>query len=509
MLHNMDAKYRTLSLKHLLWTALALGILADLLVWDRGPAASGFALWVLCFTGSFLALQLPTGLPRPTLPWLLLPPVAAGMLVWRAHEIHVFLVLLLLTLATTLVVALPRSSGSLELRIPALLRAFFHALARLAFGLPVVLQCLRNESQPVARNLRATAWLRGAILALPLLAVFTTLFYLADAGFGRLLDATGTFIGEEAGTHLLRSAVLAWLCTGLLYALLLPSEAAGSEAEGDPHQSMSGSLGREEITVIMGSLSLLFAGFTLLQLGYLFGGSTTIEMTPGLTVADYARRGFFELLTVSVLTLFLLMALQVLNREPQRFRLFATIMLACVFVMQASAVQRLLLYIDWFGLTLARWLAGCILLWVAAVLAWFGLTLWQSRIRGYIHGSLALGACLLLLWMADNPAARVASLNLQRHIENDLPLDTWYLHLLGTDAVPAVLEHFDALQEPQRCDIARQLLAARSAWQVVADEGWRHFSWSRNRALRAVAAREPELQALTRGEGTCPVSSPG
>lgn len=138
-----------------------------------------------------------------------------------------------------------------------------------------------------------------------------------------------------------------------------------------------------------------------------------------------------------------------------------------------------------------------------------GFALWQSRIRGFIHGSLALGACLLLLWMADNPAARVASLNLQRHIENDLPLDTGYLQMLGTDAVPAVLEHFDALQEPQRCDIARQLLAARNAWQVAADEGWPHFSLSRSRALRAVAVREASLQALAADERTCPVSSPG
>lgn len=509
MLYSKDTQHWTPTLRQLLLTALALGIFADILIWDEGPAASGFALWVLGFTGSFIALQASRGLRRSALPWMLLPPVAAGMLILRAHELHVFLVLLLLTLTTTLVVALPRSSGWPELRVPALLRAFVHALAGLFFGLPLVLQRLRSESQPAARDTRKTAWLRGAILALPLLAVFTTLFYLADAGFGALLDAAGTFIGEEAGTHLLRSAVLAWLCGGLLFALLLPPEPATNAAEGDPRNRLSGSLGREEISVIMGSLSLLFAGFTLLQLGYLFGGSTTIELTPGLTVADYARRGFFELLIVSVLTLLLLMALQALCREPRRFRFFASVLLACVFVMQASAVQRLLLYIDNFGLTLARWLAACVLLWVAAVLAWFGLLLWRPHIRGFIHGSLGLGACLLLLWMAGNPAALVASLNLQRHIEGNLPLDGHYLSLMGTDAVPVILEHFDALEAPQRCDIARRLLAARAAWQVAADEGWRHYSRSRHQALRAVSAREAALQALTAEADTCPVSSAG
>src|SRR5690606_4585235 len=148
------------------------------------------------------------------------------------------------------------------------------------------------------RGSRASAWLRGLILTLPLLAVFTTLFYLADAGFSRILDSAGSFIGAEAGNHLIRSALFTWLAGGLLYALLHPSVNTTPEAVGEAGNvnSLAGSLGREEITVIMGSLALLFVSFTLLQLGYLFGGSSTIEMTPGLTVADYARRGFFELL---------------------------------------------------------------------------------------------------------------------------------------------------------------------------------------------------------------------
>ena len=503
-----EATGKAPTLQLLLLAALLLGVLADLLIWDRQPAVSGFALWVLCFTAGYLWLrrQQDQGWPgNAALPWVAMPPVAAMLLVLRGHEAFVFLMLILMTLATTMVATLSRSAQWQDLRLPRLLQVFLQSSLKLLVGLPLVLHGLRSDATPRTRDSRASAWLRGLILTLPLLAVFTTLFYLADAGFSRILDSAGSFIGAEAGNHLIRSALFTWLAGGLLYTLLHPSENKPTEAAGEAGSvnSLAGSLGREETTVIMGSLALLFVSFTLLQLGYLFGGSTTIEMTPGLTVADYARRGFFELLIVSVLTFLVLMALGFMSREQHRFRLFAGVLLGCVFVMQASAVQRLLLYIDNFGLTLARWMAAWMLLWIAGVLGWFALTLWRKRSQGLIYGSATLAAALLLLCVASNPAARVAALNLQRHIDVGMPLDTNYLRLLGMDAVPTILSRFDELQALPRCELALQLLSAADYWKARELDGWRHFSFSRRQALQAVDARRSRLEAMRESPMAC------
>lgn len=50
-------------------------------------------------------------------------------------------------------------------------------------------------------------------------------------------------------------------------------------------------------------LDLLFATFVMVQATVLFGGRAHVLATRGLTDAEYARQGFWQLLVVTVLTL--------------------------------------------------------------------------------------------------------------------------------------------------------------------------------------------------------------
>src|SRR6185369_16696657 len=69
------------------------------------------------------------------------------------------------------------------------------------------------------------------------------------------------------------------------------------------------SIGIIESLIVLGSVDLLFAAFVLIQFAYFFGGQRNISLE-GLTYSDYARRGFFELVAVSVLTLALVLLLE-------------------------------------------------------------------------------------------------------------------------------------------------------------------------------------------------------
>jgi hypothetical protein len=57
----------------------------------------------------------------------------------------------------------------------------------------------------------------------------------------------------------------------------------------------------------LGALDLLFLLFVAVQARWLFGGARTVAETTGLTIAEYARRGFFELVTAAALVLPLLL----------------------------------------------------------------------------------------------------------------------------------------------------------------------------------------------------------
>ena len=51
------------------------------------------------------------------------------------------------------------------------------------------------------------------------------------------------------------------------------------------------------VAIVLAALDLLFLVFVLVQFRYLFGGDAVVQVTAGLSYADYARRGFFELVT--------------------------------------------------------------------------------------------------------------------------------------------------------------------------------------------------------------------
>src|SRR5206468_563436 len=98
--------------------------------------------------------------------------------------------------------------------------------------------------------------------------------------------------------------------------------------------------GVTEVAVVLGLLNALFLAFVLVQVRYFFGGAALVQVTRGLTCADYARRGFFELVAVTALVLPVLLAAHwLLPKEstgPQRlFRVLAGSLVAMLFVIMA------------------------------------------------------------------------------------------------------------------------------------------------------------------------------
>src|SRR4029450_7185907 len=118
-------------------------------------------------------------------------------------------------------------------------------------------------------------------------------------------------------------------------------------------------LGVTETAIVLGLLDVLFLKFVVVQFQYFFGGAARIQAVAGLTYAEYARRGFFELVGVAALVLPLLLAAHwLLRKEKARdeivFRVLAGAQIALLFVMMVSAFQRMRLYQREYGLTELR-----------------------------------------------------------------------------------------------------------------------------------------------------------
>ena len=132
------------------------------------------------------------------------------------------------------------------------------------------------------------------------------------------------------------------------------------------------SLGRLEWGVPVGTLVLLFGAFVGVGAAASFGGDTYVQRTAGLTYAEYARQGFWQLLAVTVLTLLVLaIAARVARRETATDRLWIRVLLGLLalltLVIVASALNRMWLYEQTYGYTVLRLLVSICEGWLGLV----------------------------------------------------------------------------------------------------------------------------------------------
>jgi hypothetical protein len=201
-----------------------------------------------------------------------------------------------------------------------------------------------------------------------------------------------------------------WLLRGFLTGTELPSLADRTpriEGQGSaPPKWLA--LGITEVATALTALDLLFLVFVVVQFRDLFGGDTLVQITPGLTYADYARRGFFELVFAVVLVVPLLLAADwLLDRRARRdrllFRGLAGVQIGLVLAIAASALQRLRLCHASYGFTDARFYALVRLVWAGAVLLWLAVTVLGSCRDAFAFGALASGLATVALLFVVNP----------------------------------------------------------------------------------------------------------
>ncbi|MDO8910097.1 MAG: DUF4173 domain-containing protein [Pseudohongiella sp.] len=419
------------------------GVLLHWLVWSRIGGGLGMLMWTVLSCAAVLWLNRHQSVSwrRELLCWTIVMCSAATLAVLRDALAVLAFMYLVMVFCLGVVFYRARGHSLGEATIPSVVLTALRLPARILLSLfPALDTVIRSRWQGGGQ---LGGVFRGLLLATPLLFVFVLLFASADAVFSRQLDRIGQFMGEMTPSTPLITLLMIVVATGLLSCSLLQKPDGDSGRSANQRTSLwpglSLTLGRTETAIVMGSLTLLFLTFVLLQASYLFGGRELIETRSGLTLADYARRGFFELLTVAGLTLGVLMAIASTQCHQPLFRRSGAVMIACVMVMLLSALTRLNLYIEQFGLTLARLMALALMAWLAGGLLWFAATVLRGSARGFLAGLVISGMACGLILAAINPLARVAEVNVSHAQTSGTPLDIEYLARLGADAVPVIV----------------------------------------------------------------------
>lgn len=348
---------------------------------------------------------------------------------WRDAGWVVALTILAAVFSTWFVVAMPTRLSSLPI-----------LMLKPLLEIPAGAEWAGSRTRRVDRDV-AVRVVRAVLLSIGLAVLFGGLFAAADPAFGEVV------IWLIDGVSLLSLGRL--LAAGMLLAIILGLvHWAGAKPNVDgTWPKRPAPVGRLDWLLPLTVVNAVFALFIVLQARTLFGGEDYVMDTAGLTYAQHARSGFWQLSIISVLSLAVIAVAA--WRAPRttgndrwvlRIALGALSLMSLVVV--ASALSRMDLYSQAYGLTRLR-------VWVFAVEVWLGvlfcLVLFCGiRLRaGWLaRAAVGTGAAVIVALAAINPEALIARQNLER-FETTGDMDYYYLAGLSPDAVAEVAEQLD------------------------------------------------------------------
>ena len=208
--------------------------------------------------------------------------------------------------------------------------------------------------------------------------------------------------------------------------------------------------------------------FAVAQVVAALAGDVYVQQRTGLTYAEYARRGFFQLLAVaSIVGVIVLSARHVADAAGDRrvrrlVRALAVALVAVTAALVAVAVRRLHLHEQVYGLTMLRLYSTVFALWLGAMLVVAGVACLRDGRRRWLVPAVA-GSALVGVFAMNvvNPEAVV--------VRDDVALaalggrfDPVYLAMLSDDSTPALVHAARTAPPAVASALRRQLCAPGS-----------------------------------------------
>lgn len=319
----------------------------------------------------------------------------------------------------------------------------------------------------------------GIIFAIPFLVIVIALLSSADVIFENVIDNVfGTFtnsleISWDMVGFLLLTFFVMIIVYGLMYKLSVHG-IADYEKSDKKYEPVVGITFCASLTAVY----LLFSGIQILSL---FIGSSMLP--EGYSYSSYARQGFFQLLFVAALNLLIVLVCNSIFENNKALRIILTVMCICTYIMIASSLVRMLMYIDTYDLTYLRLLVLFALLLIAVLLAGMIVRIYKTDFK-LMRYFIAVTSVLYITFSFAHPDYIIAKYNLSNIDTVQLNnYDLKYLvNEMSGDAAPAFYEFASELEGDENAVTADYLRVYFSNVNNEYEKGVRQFNFSRYRA---------------------------
>ncbi len=347
---------------------------------------------------------------------------------------------------------------------------------------------------------------KGIFITLPFLIIFILLLSSADLVFSRMLSNIFNFeISPTLTAKIFWTLTFAFIWLGTYFYIL--ENASPRLHDRVPRIPITYRFGKIEAGILFGSLSALSLLFVIIQIKYLFAGQSAITDL-GFTYAEYAHKGFGELIAVAVLTFGLIYGADKYIERSERghfgiFKSLSGVLIALVLIIMASAFLRLNIYEEAYSFTMQRILVQAFIVWLAAVFSWlfYKITVGLQD-SSFFFGVIVSVLAFFFVFNCLNPDAFIARKNIEQFATVG-KLDTSYISMLSTDATPELIKLLDktSLKDKYGRSVATSAALALNdqAKRLREESGiWQSYNISRQRALQLINNNWEKISELAK-----------
>ncbi|MCG5104907.1 DUF4153 domain-containing protein [Oceanobacillus alkalisoli] len=335
----------------------------------------------------------------------------------------------------------------------------------------------RSRRRVKNRTLRQI--LLGILLTIPILIIIVPLLMSADAVFQEQIENLFIFRINvnlvEVGFRLAFTVVAAifFFC---IFQVIGKKTKREIEIPETPNKKTLPGIVAATILMLLNTLYVLFIA---LQFQYFFHEG----LLDGFTYADYARRGFFELILVTLInwTILLVFMKRVRPEDDKQKRLLQILYSIMIFasgILLVSAWQRLTLYEAAYGFTMDRLLAHYFMAFLLVIFAYTLIRVWLENLP-ILHFYLICAFLFYCLLNAVNLEETIVENNLERY-EVTGKIDIHYFSNLGAEGIKGLVQLYE--KDPEIPGLKGLLIDKKVQLENGEGESWQAFNFARDEA---------------------------
>jgi hypothetical protein len=317
----------------------------------------------------------------------------------------------------------------------------------------------------------------GVLVSIPVLFVVLQLLMSADSQFERLIGGIPKwlqFVDAEIVFRIMAIFIFTFAFFGFIQVLFQKQMTRITRTE--PVQTFQlDAIISITVLVIINSVYVLF---TIVQFKYFFSGTLLVDFT----FAEYARKGFFELLFVTIINLSIIVVVLTfvggIHGMMKRIKqLLLTILILSSAIMLSSAFIRLSMYEDAYGFTFIRLMAHSFMIFLAVIFMYTLVKIWMEKLSLFHFYFI----CSLLYYTTMNMIdveKMIVMKNFERYEESG-KIDIHYLNSLTYTGVIGLIELYS---KDENIPGLKEILIERKNLAKDQNSAWQSYNLKREQA---------------------------